>query len=298
MGRVPSLRGLPRASRGPAREPRRSARYPNCSRRHRASVSSSDGLNSFPLAAWIYQVIKRLLDKTHCTLDHEVVGDRSAKAALFDAFAEVAKALSSGRRAEIVDLLDQGERSVEEISGEIGQSVANTSHHLRAMARAGILTTRREGTRIFYRLASDRVAEAWAALRDVAAEHVAGIERLAEAYMGDRGGIETVGRAELSARIRRGEATLLDVRPVEEYRSGHIAGARSAPISELRQHLRALPDDVEVVAYCRGPYCVYADEAVRELTRMGFRARRLTDGYPEWKRAGLPVSAGSPRKSR
>ena len=222
----------------------------------------------------------------------EAMADRAAKDALFEAFAEAAKALASGRRAEIVDLLAQGERSVEEVAVEIGQSVANTSHHLRAMARAGLLSTRRDGTRIFYRLSSDRVGEAWAALRDVAAEHVAGIERLADAYLGDRDGIETVDRDELAARIRRGEVIVVDVRPAAEFDAGHIAGARSTPIAELRRHLKALPEDVEVVAYCRGPYCVYADDAVRELRRKGFTARRLIDGYPEWKRAGLPIAVG------
>ncbi len=219
------------------------------------------------------------------------MADRAAKDALFDAFAEVAKALASGRRAEIADLLAQGERPVEEIAGELGQSVANTSHHLRAMARAGIVATRREGTRIFYRLASERVAELWAAMRDVAAEHVAGLDRLAGAYLGRRDGIEVVGREELAARLERGEVVVLDVRPPAEFGAGHILGARSAPIAELRRHLRALPPGAEVVAYCRGPYCVYADEAVRELGRRGFRARRLIDGFPEWKRAGLPVAA-------
>jgi rhodanese-related sulfurtransferase len=215
---------------------------------------------------------------------------RTAKDALFDSFAEVAKALASGRRVEIADLLAQGERPVEEIAGEIGQSVANTSHHLRAMARAGLVTTRRDGTRIFYRLASDRVGDLWVALRDVAAEHVAGLERLAGAYLGDRAGVEVVGREELAARLERGEVVVLDVRPSAEFESGHITGARSTPIAELRRHLRALPPGVEVVAYCRGPYCVYADEAVRELNRRGFHAQRLIDGFPEWKRAGLPVA--------
>jgi rhodanese-related sulfurtransferase len=215
---------------------------------------------------------------------------RTAKDALFDSFAEVAKALASGRRVEIADLLAQGERPVEEIAGEIGQSVANTSHHLRAMARAGLVTTRRDGTRIFYRLASDRVGDLWVALRDVAAEHVAGLERLAGAYLGDRAGVEVVGRAELAARLERGEVVVLDVRPSAEFESGHITGARSTPIAELRRHLRALPPGVDVVAYCRGPYCVYADEAVRELNRRGFHAQRLIDGFPEWKRAGLPVA--------
>jgi rhodanese-related sulfurtransferase/DNA-binding transcriptional ArsR family regulator len=220
------------------------------------------------------------------------VGDRAAKDALYDGFAEVAKALASGRRAEIVDVLAQGERSVDEIADEIGQSVANTSHHLRAMARAGLLTTRRDGTRIFYALASERVAELWSALRDVAGEHVAGLERLAAAYLGDRDGVEVVDRTELAARLKRGEVVILDGRPDVEFAAGHIAGARSVPITELRRHLRALPDDTDVVAYCRGPYCVYADDAVRELNKKGFRARRLIDGFPEWKRAGLPVAVG------
>jgi rhodanese-related sulfurtransferase/predicted transcriptional regulator len=221
------------------------------------------------------------------------MGDRAAKDALFDAFADVAKAMASGRRAEIVDLLAQGERSVEEIAGEIGQSVANTSHHLRAMAQSGVLRTRREGTRIHYRLASDRVGELWAALRSVAAEHVAGIERLAEDYLGDRSRLEAVDRQELAARLEAGDVVVLDVRPAPEFTAGHISGARSVPVAELRQQLRSLPKDVEVVAYCRGPYCVYADDAVRMLRRRGYRARRLEDGFPEWKRAGLPVAAGA-----
>ena len=220
------------------------------------------------------------------------VGDRAAKDALFDGFAEVAKALSSGRRAEIVDLLAQGERSVEDIASEIHQSVANTSHHLRALARGGLVTTRREGTRIYYSLSGDRVADLWAAMRDVAQEHVAGLARLAEAYLGDRDGIEVVGRKELAARLQRGDLVLLDVRPAPEFGAGHIAGARSVPIGELRRHLGALPADAEVVAYCRGPYCVYADDAVRELRKRGFAASRLEEGFPEWKRAGLPVAAG------
>jgi rhodanese-related sulfurtransferase/DNA-binding transcriptional ArsR family regulator len=221
------------------------------------------------------------------------MGDRAAKDALYDGFGEVAKALGSGRRCEIVDLLAQGERRVEEIAEEIDQSVANTSHHLRAMARAGLVTTRRDGTRIYYRLASDRVAELFAALRDVAAAHTAGLERLAEAYLGERDGIETIDRAELAARLKRREVLVLDVRPEVEYAAGHIAGARSVPIGELRRHLRALPDDADVVAYCRGPYCVYADDAVRALRKKGYRARRLIDGFPEWQRAGLPVDIGA-----
>ena len=227
-----------------------------------------------------------------------MVGDRAAKNSLYDGFVEVAKALANGRRAEIVDLLAQGERPVDDISEEIGHSVANTSHHLRAMARAGLVTARREGTRVYYSLASERVGELWSAMRDVAAEHVAGIDRLAQAYLGGRDGIEEIDRKELAGRIKRGDVLVLDVRGADEYEAGHIAGARSLPIAqlpitELRRRLRGLPKDVDVVAYCRGPYCVFADDAVRKLERRGFRARRLIDGYPEWKRAGLPVAAGS-----
>jgi rhodanese-related sulfurtransferase/DNA-binding transcriptional ArsR family regulator len=221
------------------------------------------------------------------------MADRAAKDALYEGFAEIAKALASGRRCEIVDLLAQGERSVEDISGELDQSVANTSHHLRALARSGLVTTRRDGTRIFYRLASDRVAELLAALRDVGTAHAAGLERLAEAYLGKRDGIETIDRAELAARIERREVLVLDVRPAAEFAAGHIAGARSVPISELRRHMRALSNGTEVVAYCRGAYCVYADDAVRALRKKGFSARRLIDGFPEWQRAGLPVALGA-----
>lgn len=220
------------------------------------------------------------------------MGDRAAKNALFDAFAEVAKALASGRRAEIVDVLAQGERSVEQIADEISQSIANTSHHLRAMAKAGVLRTRREGTRIVYMLASDRVGDAWAAMRDVAAAHVAGIHELAAAYVGDRSGLEPVTRRELEARLKAGDVVVLDVRPLAEFEAGHVPGARSVPVGELRR-LRSLAKDVEIVAYCRGPYCAYADEAVRQLRRRGFAARRLEDGFPEWKRAGLPIAAGT-----
>ena len=220
------------------------------------------------------------------------MGDRAAKDALFEGFAEMAKALASGRRAEIVDVLAQGERSVEEIASEIDQSVANTSHHLRALARAGLLITRRDGTRIYYALASDRVGDLWAALREVAKSHAAGLERLAAAYLGDRDGIEVVDRNELAARLEQGAVVVLDVRPPAEFGAGHIAGARSIPINELRRHLKALRKDTDVVAYCRGPFCVYADDAVRELRRRGFNASRLEDGFPEWKRAGLPVAAG------
>jgi rhodanese-related sulfurtransferase/predicted transcriptional regulator len=221
------------------------------------------------------------------------MGDRMAKNALFAAFAEMAGALGSGRRAEIVDLLAQAERSVEQIANQLDQSVANTSHHLRILARAGLVTTRRDGNRIYYALSSDRVEQLWTAIRAVAEEHAAGLEKLARAYLGDRSELEALDQRTLVERMRHGEVVVLDVRPAVEYAAGHIAGARSLPISELRRRLRGLPDNAEIVAYCRGPYCVYADDAVRQLREQGYRAIRLEDGFPEWKTAGLPVTLGS-----
>jgi rhodanese-related sulfurtransferase len=215
------------------------------------------------------------------------VGSTNAKAALFDALASVAQALGSGRRAEIVDVLAQGERSVDEIAVEISQSVANTSQHLQVLARAGLVRSRRDGTRIYYRLASERVGELWAVTRDVAVRHVAEVSVLADDYLGERDAIEQLSAAELQERLTRGDVVVLDVRPEPEYRAGHIAGARSAPLETLE--LLKLPKRREIVAYCRGPYCVYADDAVRLLRERGLKARRLDVGYPEWQRAGLPV---------
>ncbi len=221
-----------------------------------------------------------------------MAGSREAKDELFEGLASVAKALGNGHRAEIVDVLAQGERSVEDIATEIAQSVANTSHHLRSLARAGLVTTRRDGTRIFYRLASERVSELWSAMRDVAAAHVTDLEQLAAAYLGSRDGVEEITRAELEDRLRIGDVIVLDVRPTPEFTAGHVRGARSVPISELRHHLRALPHNTEVVAYCRGPYCVYANDAVLQLAKHGYRASRLQDGYPEWRGEGRPVAVG------
>jgi rhodanese-related sulfurtransferase len=212
-----------------------------------------------------------------------------AKVALFDALASVARALGSGRRAEIVDLLSQGERSVEEIANELSQSVANTSQHLQLLAAAGLVRARREGTRVFYRLASERVGDLWAAVRDVAVRHVAEVNRLADDYLGGRDGIEQVSASELEQRLARGDVVVLDVRPEPEYKAGHIAGARSAPLAALPSLAPKLPRRREIVAYCRGPYCVYADDAVRQLRQGGLRARRLDVGFPEWRRAGLPI---------
>ena len=217
------------------------------------------------------------------------MGDRARKDALYDGFAEVAKAMANGRRAELIDVLAQGERHVDDLAGEIGQSVANTSFHLRALATAGLVTTRRDGTRIYYRLASDRVGDLWAAMRDVAAAHHGEIDALARAYLGRRDQLDEISREELAARLDRGEVIVVDVRPTSEYEAGHIAGARSIPSKRLARELATLPEDIEIVAYCRGPYCVFADDAVRLLQRRGRKARRLEDGFPEWRDAQLPV---------
>ena len=214
------------------------------------------------------------------------ISRRQAKDALYDGFASIARALASGRRAEIVDLLSQGERTVEEIAGEIGQSVANTSHHLRALARAQLVTTRRAGTHIHYRLASTTVVDAWVALRDLAAEQLDEFDALATAYLGDRDELATITRNELLSRLDQGDLVLIDVRPEAEYAAGHITWAISTPPDRLEVALDELPLDGDVVAYCRGPYCVYADDAVRELRTRGRRALRLEDGLPEWRRHG------------
>jgi len=217
----------------------------------------------------------------------------TAKAALFDAFASVAQALGSGRRAEIVDLLAQGERSVEEIATEIEQSVANTSQHLQLLARAGLVRSRRAGTRIYYRLASDRVGELWGAVREVAERHVAEVHVLAEEYLGERDGVEQIEAEELAERLATGHVVVLDVRPEPEYRAGHIPGSLSAPLDSLEQVAAKLSRRREIVAYCRGPYCVYADDAVRLLRQRGLKARRLDVGLPEWRHAGRPIEVTS-----
>lgn len=213
---------------------------------------------------------------------------REAKDALFDGFASIAKALSSGRRAEIIEVLAQGERTVEEIADEIVQSIANTSHHLRTLARAGLVRTRRTGTHIHYRIASDDVLELWVAMRNVAASQLESLDRLARGYLGDRDDIETITRDELLARLDRGEAVIVDVRPAAEYAAGHLPGAVHIPPDRL-ELLDDLPPDRDIVAYCRGPYCVYADDAVRRLRDHGRQAVRLEDGFPEWRRAGGAV---------
>ena len=219
------------------------------------------------------------------------MGDRAAKTALFDEFGRIGKALASGRRIELLDVLANGERTVEALAGEVGLSVANTSQHLQILRQAGLVTTRREGTSIHYRLASPEVFELWRTLRTLAGARLAEVERLATAYLGARDELEPVSREELARRLRDGEdLVVLDVRPAAEHAAGHLPGAVSIPVGELRRRLAELPADREVVAYCRGPYCAFAHEAVAVLRQAGFAARRLEDGLPEWQAAGLAVT--------
>ncbi|WP_142027558.1 ArsR/SmtB family transcription factor [Blastococcus colisei] len=218
------------------------------------------------------------------------MGTRQAKDTLFDALASVAKALGNGRRAELVDVLAQGERSVDELAGEIGQTVANASQHLQVLLRAGLVRTRRDGPRVFYSLASADVGALWRAMREVAGAHVSRIDELASAYLGDRSQLATIGREELLGRMRAGEVMVLDVRPPAEYAAGHLPDAVNVPPDELEARLAELPAGQPVVAYCRGPLCAYADTAVRALTAAGRPALRLVDGLPEWAAAGLPVT--------
>jgi len=219
------------------------------------------------------------------------VADHDAKAALYDTLAEAAKGLANGRRAELIDVLAQGERSVEELAAEIDQSLANTSQHLQRLLRAGLVRSRREGTRIHYSLASDVVSALWRTMREAAEAHVDNLDELARAYLGDRGQLGSITRDELRARLRAGDVVVVDVRPRVEYDAGHIRGAVSVPVTELRARLDEIPTGADVVAYCRGPYCVYADDAVRLLEKAGRSAVRLQDGFPEWAADDLPVEA-------
>lgn len=218
--------------------------------------------------------------------------DRAAKDSLYDALAAVARALGNGRRAELVDLLSQGERHVEELALEVGQSVANTSQHLQVLRRAALVRTRRDGTRVVYALADPAVAVAWRELRDLAASTVPGVEDRAAAYLGDRRGLAVIDRDELLSRLDDARVVVLDVRPEAEFRAGHLPGALHVPPDELVTRLATLAAAAVVVAYCRGPFCAYADQAVRLLTAAGRDARRLVDGFPEWAAEGRPVAIG------
>ncbi|MGH8992539.1 MAG: ArsR/SmtB family transcription factor [Acidimicrobiia bacterium] len=218
--------------------------------------------------------------------------NRDVKDPLYEQFARVGKVLGSSRRIELLDLLAQGERSVEELADLTGMEVGNTSAHLQVLRGARLVETRKAGTRVFYRLAGDEVTRLLVALQDAAHARLAEVGDVVRTHLSDPDGLEAVGRQELLDRAGRGEVVVLDVRPAVEYRAGHIPGAVSIPVDELEARLGELPEGVEVVAYCRGPYCVFAGDAVRLLRGQGRRARRLVDGLPEWRLAGLPVAAG------
>jgi rhodanese-related sulfurtransferase len=211
------------------------------------------------------------------------MGRQAGKNAVFEAIAVMGKAFASPRRLELLDLLAQAPRTVEELARVSGQSTANTSQHLQALHAAGMVTRVREGTSVRYSLAGDKALALWLALRDASISQLAEVERAARDYLGDE--VDAISREELIARLRKREVVVVDVRPAEEFEAGHIEGARSIPIDQLAERLAELPTDREVVAYCRGPFCAYAHDAVRELRAAGRRARRLEDGWPEWRLA-------------
>jgi rhodanese-related sulfurtransferase len=214
---------------------------------------------------------------------------REFKDRLFEQFARIGKALASPKRLEILDLLAQGERTVEEIARETAMPIASASQHLQTLKGARMVESRREGLYARYRLADEGVFRTWQAVRALGEARLAEIDRVVETYLEDRDALEAVGAAALMERLDDGSVVILDVRPEEEYRAGHIPGAISLPVDALEAALQTLPKDKEIVAYCRGPYCVFSDEAVRLLHRHGFRARRLSEGFPEWRAAGYPV---------
>jgi rhodanese-related sulfurtransferase/DNA-binding MarR family transcriptional regulator len=214
------------------------------------------------------------------------MGSTREKDALFEAIALMGKAFASPRRLELLDLLAQAPRTVDELARASGQSTANTSQHLQALHAAGLVTRTREGTSVRYALAGDQALRLWLALRDTSVSQLAEVARAARDYLGDD--VDAIGRDELIARLRSGDVVLVDVRPAPEFEAGHIEGARSIPIDELEDRLAELPANREVVAYCRGPFCAYAHAAVRRLRADGRRARRLREGWPEWRLAGPP----------
>ena len=218
---------------------------------------------------------------------------REVKDALYEQFARIGKAVAHPKRIELLDLLCQGERSVDVLAQAAALSVTNASAHLRVLREARLVETRKEGTWVFYRLAGESVCELYFSLRDLAADRYAEVEMMARDYFEARDELEPVTRDELLARADDGTMLVLDVRPTEEYEAGHIPGAMSVPLGELESRLAALPPETEIVAYCRGPYCVLAPQALQLLRRHGYQARRLQDGLPEWRRAGLPVEKGA-----
>jgi rhodanese-related sulfurtransferase/DNA-binding transcriptional ArsR family regulator len=220
------------------------------------------------------------------------MSSRNPKLALFAEFAAVAKSLAHAHRLELLEQLAQGERSVEALAEKIGLSVANASQHLQQLRRAGLLTTRRDGKFVYYRLVDDAVLDVLAALRRIAERNVAEVQRIVRTYFDDRDSFEAVSREELLQKVRAGVAIALDVRPPDEFAMGHLPGAVNIPLRELEARLAEISAAQEIIAYCRGPYCVLSYEAVAALRTRGFKARRLEDGLPEWRAAGLPIVVG------
>lgn len=221
------------------------------------------------------------------------MSSESPKRALVSQFAAVAKALGHPHRLELLEFIAQGERSVESVAAVAGLKIGNASQHLQQLRRAGLLTARRDGKHVFYSLSDDSVLDALAALRRVAERNVAEAQRVIDGYFRERDSLEPVSRDELLDRMRDGLVTVIDVRPEDEFAAGHLPGAINIPPRQLERRLAALPLDREIVAYCRGAYCVLSFEAVAALRGRGFKARRLADGYPEWRAAGLPVEHGA-----
>jgi rhodanese-related sulfurtransferase len=218
---------------------------------------------------------------------------REFKDRLFEQFARIGKALASPKRLEILDLLAQSERAVEEIARETAMPVASASQHLQVLKGARMVESRREGPYAYYQLADEAVFRTWQAVRALGETRLAEIDRVVETFLEDRDALEAVGAAALMERLSDGNVVVLDVRPEEEYRAGHIPGALSVPVDALEAALQALPKDKEIVAYCRGPYCVFSDEAVTLLRSRGYQARRLAEGLPDWRAKGLPVETAS-----
>lgn len=224
------------------------------------------------------------------------MSNATVKSDLFEQFARIGKALSSARRLEMLEFLAQAERSVETLAGMTGLSVANTSQHLQQLRQVGLVAARKEGLYVFYRLAGDGIVRLLASLRAVGQEHLAEVDKLVKLYLDSKDNLEPVPAKELMQRVKKGLVTVLDVRPPEEYAAGHVRGAINVPLAELRKRLHEIPGDREIVAYCRGPYCLLAFDAVAELRKKGRMARRLEDGFPEWQSAGLPVDRARPRR--
>lgn len=222
----------------------------------------------------------------------ETDAKRTFKNRLYEQFARIGKALANSHRLELLDVLAQGERSVEVLAYETGMAVANASQHLQVLRAAQLVEVRREGVYSYYCLADERVFSLWQAMRNVGEARIAEIDRLVQTYLHDRSLLQPISAAELLQRLIEGNVILLDVRPAEEYAAGHLPDALSIPVTELEARLRELPHEKEIVAYCRGPYCVFADEAVTLLRIHGYNARRLEQGLPDWRALGLPVEIG------